>query len=73
MKKLIPYVLGLTGSAVGVLAAYTPDYTPADMPNVVTDTLGEAGVQFKIYMPLLILGFALVILIVPPSLVLFSE
>lgn len=44
-------VLGV-GSA---LATYTPTYTPSDLPNVATDALGEAGVQTKIYMPLIIL------------------
>jgi hypothetical protein len=42
--------------------AYTPDYTPSDMPNIATDVLGEGGVQLKIYMPLLILAFVLVVL-----------
>jgi hypothetical protein len=38
--------------------AYVPTYTPSDMPNVATDIIGEGGVQFKVYMPLFILGFA---------------
>ena len=42
--------------------AYTPDYAPSDMPSVATDVLGEAGVQFKVWIPLYILGFVLVIL-----------
>jgi hypothetical protein len=42
---------------------YTPTYTPSDMPNVATDVIGEGGVQFKVWMPLLILGFALILLV----------
>jgi hypothetical protein len=36
--------------------AYTPTYAPSDMPSVATDVLGEAGVQTKTYIPLLILA-----------------
>ena len=36
--------------------AYTPNYTASDMPNIFTDNIGEAGVQLKVYMPLIILG-----------------
>jgi hypothetical protein len=32
------------------------------MPNIATDVLGEAGVQTKVYMPLLIMAFVLVVL-----------
>jgi hypothetical protein len=42
--------------------AYTPDYTPSDMPNVATDVLGEGGIQFKVWIPLLILGMILLVL-----------
>lgn len=55
----ITQILGAGVLAVGSVLAYTPyvpDYTPADMPNVATDILGESGVQVKVYMPLLILG-----------------
>lgn len=57
MKRLIsPILAGVT--AIGsALATYTPDYTPADMPSIATDALGEGGVQLKVYMPLIILGF----------------
>jgi len=55
------------GSAVGVgltavgtaLAEYTPNYSTTDMTNIVTDNLGEAGVQFKQFIPLFILFLAL--------------
>jgi len=63
MKKLLPYAIGLVGLGASALAAYSPTYTPADMPNVVTDVIGEGGVQFKVYMPLLILALALLILV----------
>ena len=43
--------------------AYTPTYTPSDMPNVATDVLGEGGVQMKVWIPLFILGFVLMILV----------
>jgi hypothetical protein len=43
--------------------AYVPDYTPSDMPNVATDVIGEGGVQLKVWMPLLILGLALALLV----------
>jgi hypothetical protein len=36
--------------------AYDANYTAADMPNIFTDNIGEAGVQLKVYMPLIILG-----------------
>ena len=42
--------------------AYTPNYSPSDMPSVATDILGEAGVQTKVYMPLLVMAFVLVAL-----------
>jgi hypothetical protein len=38
--------------------AYNATYAPSDLPNVATDVIGEGGVQFKVYMPLFILGFA---------------
>ena len=63
MKKIMPYLVGLVGSGASVLATYSPTYTPSDMPNVVTDVIGEGGVQFKVYMPLLILALALLILV----------
>jgi len=41
---------------------YAGNYTPSDMPNIATDVIGEGGVQLKIYMPLLIMAFVLIIL-----------
>jgi uncharacterized membrane protein YjgN (DUF898 family) len=43
--------------------AYVPTYTPSDMPNVATDVVGSAGVEFKIWIPLIIFGFVAVGLI----------
>ena len=63
MRKIMPYLVGLVGSGASVLDTYSPTYTPSDMPNVVTDVIGEGGVQFKVYMPLLILALALLILV----------
>jgi len=63
MKKIIPYLIGLGLSGASVLAVYTPNYTATDMPNIVTDNLGEAGVQFKTYMPLFILGVVALIVV----------
>lgn len=55
IKKIV--AVGISGAcAVGsALASYTPNYTPADMPNIVTDVLGTGGVEVKVYMPLVIL------------------
>jgi hypothetical protein len=55
MNKIIT-VIGAGAVAVGSALAYTANYTPADMPNIATDVLGEAGVQVKVYIPLIILG-----------------
>jgi len=43
--------------------AYVPTYTPSDMPNVATDVIGAGGVEFKVWMPLLILGFVILVLV----------
>lgn len=43
--------------------AYTPTYTPSDMPSVATDVLGSGGVEFKVWIPLLILGFVLLMIV----------
>lgn len=59
MRKTI-IAIGSGLATVGTaLAAYVPDYTTGDMTNIVTDNLGEAGVQFKQFIPLFILGIAL--------------
>lgn len=47
-------------SVVSALAAYTPNYTPSDMPNIATDLIGTAGVDLKTYIPLFILMFVVV-------------
>jgi hypothetical protein len=39
-------------------------YTPADMPGVATDVLGEAGIQLKVWIPLLLLGVAALVVAV---------
>jgi hypothetical protein len=41
---------------------YTPDYNVSDIPNIATDVLGEGGIQLKVWLPLLILGFVLLVL-----------
>lgn len=52
--------IGAGITAVGTaLAEYTPNYSTGDMTNIVTDNLGEAGVQFKQFIPLFILFLAL--------------
>jgi hypothetical protein len=59
MKKILATIgAGLAG--VASVFAYTPyvgNYTANDLPNVFTDNIGEAGVQLKTYMPLIVLGF----------------
>lgn len=55
MNKIIT-VIGAGAVAVGSALAYNNTYAPADMPNIATDVLGEAGVQVKVYIPLIILG-----------------
>lgn len=55
MKIVASTGAGLTAVAVPALAAYNATYTPADMPSVATDVIGTAGVEFKTYMPLIIL------------------
>lgn len=52
IKSIVLAGLAGVGSA---LATYTPNYTASDMPSIVSDNLGEAGVQVKVYMPLIIL------------------
>jgi hypothetical protein len=39
-------------------------YTPSDMPGIATDVLGEAGIQFKVWIPLLLLGVAALVVAV---------
>jgi uncharacterized membrane protein YdcZ (DUF606 family) len=58
MKK---WIIGIPALAsIGTaLAAYVPTYGASDMTGIVTDNLGEAGVQFKQFIPLFILGLAL--------------
>lgn len=55
MKKIIASIVA-GATAVGSALAYTPNYTASDLPDIFTDNIGEAGVQFKIYLPLIILG-----------------
>lgn len=55
-KKLLAPVLAGATAVGSALATYNATYTPADMPDVATDIIGEAGVQAKVYMPLIILA-----------------
>jgi hypothetical protein len=57
MKKFIAPILAGAVAVGSALGAYTANYTPSDMPHIATDILGEGGVQLKVYMPLIILGF----------------
>lgn len=66
MKRLIESlylkVSGLFSSSILFLAEYSGNYTSEDMDDIAVDLAGNAGVELKTYMSLIILAFVGLIL-----------
>ena len=58
-KVLIPLGMSILYSA-SAMATYTPNYTEADMPNIVVDGLAHAGVKIIGLLGLIILVLLIV-------------